>query len=298
MSSSVNVQMDQEQEISTAERQDPLFSAMNQVAAKLEELKLNDPTRKFTNRCKFCGNSSTSELPPPKKILTSSDLDVPIAPGLSEDARGHNQENLKSSFAALKKAEEALDKAKKDLEEARKRATQVLTEAKLTNQEQWTSTMTVRFTAGQMVMLTTGEIVRIEEVHKEKGRLTISPAKYNRDASISERAKRKISVRAVRDTANVEITRAIQQYEQEKAEHLSLKSQGCPSPCSSCGHAHCYTYHYANRSDLGGWEVLCCSPTCQCFNCKDARKSHSSYEYKCCNCSLDPYCECAKHRGW
>jgi hypothetical protein len=160
-----------------------------------------------------------------------------------------------------------------------------------------------RFAPGQMIALNSGEIVRIEEIQAEKARLIVSSPKYHQDNQLIEKSKRKISLRAVEQclspSVKESIGRAQHDYEQAKAEHLAMKSQTCPTPCAKCGHVYCYSYHYANRSDLGGWEVICCSATCSCFNCENARKENKKhFQYTCCKCSLDPYCECPTRRGW
>lgn len=296
---------EQEQEVSYQERLDPLFYSYSKLADEMELLKQKDPYQRFTVHCKYCGRaSSIDRSAAPTAALPTSTVDIPIAPTFSQSFRTSHLDQLSSALSAIKSAEATLQQAQSALKRAREEATTILSTIKEANANEWQHVM-AQFTVGEMILLTSGEIVRIEEVCSEKGRLIVSAPTYFRDVGQLNAHKRNISYRAVCSPESGEfltnqhrLLAAREEYESARDEHLSLLSAECPSPCHKCGHVYCYSYHYANRSDLGGWEILCTSSTCTCYNCRENRTcaKHQHYDYQCCQCSLPPYCECSKHR--
>lgn len=297
------IRMEEEAAVSPAERADPLFSCLSNLSDTIERQNRNDMHRPFTCHCKFCGRANTVQRPPPQNHLDGSSWVVPIAPTLPNEEREAHRLNIEAALSDVRAAEEAMRMAMASLTEARQKAAAVVTKVKEINEVEWTRVLG-RLQPGQMVLLKSNEIYRIKDLRPETGRVVVTPSTYLRDAAAVAKASRQISYRAIwlpespQSLDNVErLQRATEKYQEDEALHLALKSQGCPTPCAKCGHVYCYSYHYANRSDLGGWEIYCAPKQCSCFNCTENR-GKNRYDYGCCQCSLPPYCECARHNKY
>lgn len=215
-------------------------------------------------------------------------LDGSTAPRLDPATRDALAAQLNSAAVELVRLQEETAKKQRELKD-------LVMSARSQNRTAWNAT-TANLVPGELIAVGHADkLVCLESVRSD-GVLIVTTADFIPNDGTRPPRPREVPFSSV-VAANPRVVAATNEANRAAAaREAALEAAPCPSgPCSKCGHVLCYDYHHSDLSDMGGWALLCASPTCSCFKCTRARRIHPqprADETTCCRCSPPDRREC------
>lgn len=222
------------------------------------------------------------------KRLGKSDFDRPIAPAFHSKLG----EKLISDYAKtdkqLSQAKRLLEEAKALMEEGEQSLKDIYRDVREENTAAWEECLD-QFSEGQWVKLKSGDFAQIvdkDPIYGDVGVLISDSKKQPWTPPVDRKVQWRPFTDLILGTEEEEIQEVMAQEEEAQELHDATTGQPCPQPpCSTCGHSYCFRYDWKDLSSMGGWEMICCSPTCECYHCTRARKQTDTCDYwACCQC--------------
>lgn len=227
--------------------------------------------------------------------LGKRSFDVGIAPNFPKDIEAELLEDFEASEDMIDEAKDRLAELQAEMELAQKQMDGALEKIRkiyrtlvIKNEVAWEKTFDLKL--GAWARLPNGDFGEVIDTSADTGELQLRIFNRQRieesefgDWEVAWAEFADLDFEAI-DHDELDEILAICDEKQEK--YKALKVKACPeSPCRTCGHEYCFEYHYRLSSSMSDWELICCSKTCVCIHCVEARKQTDTADHwQCCRC--------------